>query len=137
MERAELSPKNKHYIEKHRYYELRHFCRQYDIWRKAANALLTYSKSPSQMAVLGKRRGWDDPVAKVVEARESFVRRMGLVDEALDKACADVVGIRHYLFKGVTMGLSYDKMAPEVPCGKELYYKLYREFFWILSHMRD
>lgn len=31
--RAELSEKNPYWIEKHRYYELKHFCLQYPILR--------------------------------------------------------------------------------------------------------
>ncbi len=32
--RSELSPKNKYYIDKHRYYELKHFCLQYPEWKQ-------------------------------------------------------------------------------------------------------
>lgn len=32
--RPELSEKNPYWIEKHRYYELKHFCLQYPIWQK-------------------------------------------------------------------------------------------------------
>lgn len=31
----ELSKKNTYWIEKHRYYELKHFCLQYPIWKEA------------------------------------------------------------------------------------------------------
>ena len=37
--RPELSEKNPYWIEKHRYYELKHFCLQYPIWRKTYSAL--------------------------------------------------------------------------------------------------
>lgn len=37
--RAELSEKNPYWIEKHRYYELKHFCLQYPIWKKAYTTL--------------------------------------------------------------------------------------------------
>ena len=37
--RPEITKKNKYWIEKHRYYELKHFCLQYPIWRKAYAAL--------------------------------------------------------------------------------------------------
>ena len=37
--RPELSEKNPYWIEKHRYYELKHFCLQYPIWRKAYSVL--------------------------------------------------------------------------------------------------
>lgn len=37
--RAELSEKNPYWIEKHRYYELKHFCLQYPIWKKIYRSL--------------------------------------------------------------------------------------------------
>ena len=37
--RPELSEKNPYWIERHRYYELKHFCLQYPIWKKAYAAL--------------------------------------------------------------------------------------------------
>ena len=33
--RPELSPKNKYHIDKHRYYEHKHFCLQYTEWKKS------------------------------------------------------------------------------------------------------
>ena len=33
--RAEISEKNKYWIDKHRHYELKHFCLQYPSWKKA------------------------------------------------------------------------------------------------------
>ena len=44
--RPELSEKNPYWIGKHRYYELKHFCLQYPIWKKAYNALLGLSNYP-------------------------------------------------------------------------------------------
>ena len=37
--RPEVSEKNKYWIERHRYYELKHFCLQYYIWKRAYSAL--------------------------------------------------------------------------------------------------
>ena len=37
--RAELSEKNKYWISRHRYYELKHFCLQYPSWRRTYAAL--------------------------------------------------------------------------------------------------
>ena len=47
--RSELSKKNKYWIERHRYYELKHFCLQYPIWKKAYAALDGFSKRPDDM----------------------------------------------------------------------------------------
>lgn len=33
--RPEISKKNRYWIDKHRYYELKHFCLQYPTWKKA------------------------------------------------------------------------------------------------------
>lgn len=40
--RPELSETNRYWIEKHRYYELKHFCLQYPLWRHAYNSLIDY-----------------------------------------------------------------------------------------------
>lgn len=32
--RPELSKSSKYWIDRHRYYELKHFCLQYPIWKK-------------------------------------------------------------------------------------------------------
>ena len=34
----EVSEKNKYWIDKHRYYELKHFCLQYPLWKKEYQA---------------------------------------------------------------------------------------------------
>ena len=49
--RPELSEKNPYWIERHRYYELKHFCLQYPIWKKAYAALDGLSRRPSDMEV--------------------------------------------------------------------------------------
>ena len=42
--KSELSKRNPYWIEKHRYYELRHFCLQYPIWKSSYNSLYGLSK---------------------------------------------------------------------------------------------
>lgn len=37
--RPEVSQKNPFWIGKHRYYELKHFCLQYPIWKRARSSL--------------------------------------------------------------------------------------------------
>ena len=52
--RPELSEKNPYWIGKHRYYELKHFCLQYPIWKKAYNALLGLSSRPNDLDIFVK-----------------------------------------------------------------------------------
>ena len=70
--RPELSEKNPYWIEKHRYYELKHFCLQYPIWKKARAALSSLSQRPIDAVKLTGSVG--DPTAKCVEAREFYSR---------------------------------------------------------------
>ena len=56
MIRPELSEKNPYWIERHRYYELKHFCLQYPIWKKAYAALDGLSRRPADMEIFSRNR---------------------------------------------------------------------------------
>ncbi len=76
-----------------------------------------------------------DPTERAAEAREYYVRLMGMVEQAA--AETDLV-IGPAIFKAVTNGMSYDilKARIDIPCCKDTYYDLYRKFFWVLSKIR-
>ena len=115
--RPELSEKNPYWIGKHRYYELKHFCLQYPIWKKAYNALLGLSSRPNDLDIFVKSgQVRSDPTAIGTDG-----------------------DLYPYILRGVTEGLSYNalKMQYAIPCCREVYYNLYRRFFWLLSKERD
>ena len=132
--RPELSPKNEHHIDKERYYELKHFCRQYKTFVQARAALSGLAKRPADLALFSSEKG--DPTERCAEARESFDKRITMIERAAQET-DPVVG--NYILEAVTEGLSYDVLNAKnvVPCQKDLYYKYYREFFWRLSKLRD
>lgn len=135
--RPELSDKNPYWIGKHRYYELKHFCLQYPIWKKAYNALLGLSSRPNDLDIFVKSgQVRSDPTARCAESRVSFAKRMELVEQAAIGTDGDLYP---YILRGVTEGLSYNalKMQYAIPCCREVYYNLYRRFFWLLSKERD
>lgn len=43
-----------------------------------------------------------------------------------------------FLLKAVTEGYAYEYLCTKmsVPCSREVYYDIYREFFWLLSLAR-
>lgn len=133
--RPKLSEKNKYWLEKHRYYELKHFCLQYPIWRKACGGLIDL---PSTWASETKVSSGDtkDPTAKCAEARAYYLDRMALVE---DSARAADEQLWSYILKAVTEELSYDHLRTKlnIPCCKDVYYELYRRFFWILDKARQ
>lgn len=135
--RPELSEKNPYWIGKHRYYELKHFCLQYPIWKKAYNALLGLSSRPNDLDIFVKSgQVRSDLTARCAESRVSFAKRMELIEQAAIGTDGDLYP---YILRGVTEGLSYNalKMQYAIPCCREVYYNLYRRFFWLLSKERD
>ena len=134
--RPELSKKNEYWIEKHRYYELKHFCLQYPIWKRAYAALDGLSQRPTDAAVFSKNMKASDPTSRCAEARAYYKDRMALVEQA---AMDSDRGLSCYILKGVTEGISYDilKARLDIPCCKDIYYNLYRRFFWLLSKARN
>lgn len=133
--RAELSERNKYWIEKHRYYELKHFCLQYPLWRKARAALDSLSKRPNNSEAVSRTNKISSPVEKCVEARLFYTDRMELLENVANET-DKVMAV--YILKAVTEGISYDhlKVRMNVPCCKDTYYELYRRFFWLLNKAR-
>ena len=106
--RPELSQKNPYWIGKHRYYELKHFCLQYPIWKKARRALDGLSRRPADLQVFvscGQVKG--DPTERCAQSRIFFGERMEMVEQAAIEAEPDLYS---YLLRGVTEGLSYDAL---------------------------
>lgn len=134
--RPELSEKNKYWIEKHRYYELKHFCLQYPIWKKAYLALDGLSKRPADLVSIQTSNIISDPTAKCAEAKLYYSDRIKLIEDAAEQTCPE---LSNYILKAVTEEISYDhlKARLDIPCSKDTYYDLYRRFFWLLNKSRN
>lgn len=133
--RPELSKKNKYWISKHRYYELKYFCLQYPMWKKAYE-LLDGLQMYSYELVYISNTDPSDVTGKCVEEREIYFDRMKTVEQAAIEADPYLAS---YILKAVTEGLSYTylKQKLNIPCSRDMYYDRYRRFFWILSQERD
>ena len=136
MNRAEVSEKNPHYISKHRYYELKHFCLQYAEWKEALHILDGWQRIPEKLVVVDfKKKGPSNPTEKIAEARAFCSKRIELIDNVLSTVNPSLAP---YVKMGVTEGLPYDILqARGCPCGKDMYYAEYRYFFWRLSIERQ
>jgi hypothetical protein len=135
MVRAELSEKNKYWIDKHRYYELKHFCLQYLSWKRTYAALDELSMSSSLVDRLPSSNIPGDLTAKYAIRKAHYSEKINLIEKAAMDADNDLY---LYILKAVTEGLSYTylKTKLEIPCGKDMYYDRYRRFFWLLSESR-
>lgn len=133
--RPELSDRNEYWIEKHRYYELKHFCLQYPIWKKAYFALNEFNKKSIDLASFIKTGKNSDPTAQCAEARIFYSDRISMIENVAKET--DLT-LWNYILHAVTEGISYDclRVRFNIPCCKDNYYKLYRRFFWLLNKAR-
>ena len=132
--RPELSKKNKYWIDKNRFYELKYFCLQYPLWKHAYEALDGIRACSYELA--GSKRGLPgDITGNCVEERSVYFERMRAVEQA---AIGADPYLASYILKAVTEGYSftYLKSRLEIPCGRDMYYDRYRRFFWLLDQMR-
>lgn len=132
--RPELSKKNKYWIDKNRFYELKYFCLQYPLWKYAYNALdgirvssfdLTNTKATPDTDILGS----------IMDERTLYLGRMELVEKSAREADPYLAS---YILKAVTEGHSFNylKARLEIPCSRDTYYDRYRRFFWLLDQAK-
>ena len=134
--RPELSEKNKYWVERHRYYELKHFCLQYPIWKKSYLALDGLSKKPAELEIFSKGGSCSDPTSKCVIAKTYYSDRIELLEKVAEETDPDLAS---YILDAVTEGYSYEylKSRLDIPCCRDTYYDRYRRFFWLLNKLRD
>ena len=133
--RAEISEKNKYWIDKHRHYELKHFCLQYPEWKKAYAEFDNTSMPLSMIERVSTSNMPGDPTAKRAIMKAYYSEKIKMVEKiALETDNC----LYKYILRAVTEGLSYTylKTRLNIPCGRDMYYDRYRKFFWLLSKAR-
>ena len=134
--RPTVSKRNPYWIDKHRYYELKHFCLQYPEWQRELSILDGYIRHIQISQAMAQNKGQlRDPISEAVEERLEYSRWSTLLEHTAKEAAKE---LSSYLLKGVTEGMSYDilRVRMAIPCCKDTYYELYRRFFWLLSKKR-
>lgn len=133
--RPKISEKNKYYIDKHRYYELKHFCLQYNEWKKAYAACNESIIFASKFEKESASNIPSDITAKYAIKRAYYAGRIKMIEKAAMDADEYLYP---FIIKAVTEELSftYLKARLEIPCGRDMYYDRYRKFFWLLSESR-
>lgn len=134
--RPELSRNNKYWIGKHRYYELKHFCLQYPVW-KGIYASLDDSAIPmSRIENMPRSNVFGDPTGTRAMMKTYYREKIELIEKTAQESDKYLY---EYILKAVTEGLSYTYLRTRlnIPCGRDMYYDRYRKFFWLLNNARD
>lgn len=134
--RPSISTKSKYWIDKHRHYELKHFCLQYPVWKKTYAAIIELSASSNRLGMISSGGEPSDITAKCAIKKAYYSEKIKLVEQAAIEADPD---LWYYILKAVTEGYSYTYLQTKlnIPCGRDTYYDRYRRFFWLLSEARD
>lgn len=134
--RPELSKNHKYWIPKHRYYELKYFCLQYPLWKKAYDILDGLQGYSYDIVRSSKTNVISDVTAICVEERSIYLDRMNIIEKTTIETDPYLAS---YILKAVTEGRSYTYMKEtlNIPCGKDMYYDRYRRFFWLLDRKRN
>lgn len=130
--RPNISKKNRYYISRHRFYELKHFCLQYPEWQKER---LSYLR-PESRSVITTSKLLSDPTPEQAIALESVTAKIKLVDDAI--ALTDPE-LSSWLAKAVCYGVTFSALIGlyGIPCSRDTFYDRYRKFYYILSCLKD
>lgn len=134
--RPELSVNNKYWISKHRYYELKHYCLQYPIWKSAYAAFDDTGIPLSMIEKFPTSNMPGDPTGKRAVMKAYYKEKIKLLENVAMEADPY---LHKYILKAVTEELSYNYLRSklDIPCGRDMYYDRYRKFFWLLSQKRE
>ena len=102
--RPEISEKSKYWIDKHRHYELKHFCLQYPHWKKAYADFSNPSMPLSMIERIPTSNIPGDPTAKRAVMKAHYRERIELIERAAREADEF---LHNYILKAVTENLSY------------------------------
>ena len=130
--RNKIAESNPFYISKHEYLMAKHFALLYPEWKKQKHEI------ENRIAYGFKMGGTYDhdlvkPVEKAADDAEQYAVRINMVEQSAKIAGGD---IWEYLLTGVTSECNYEylRLVKNIPCCKDVYYRMYRKFFWVLSH---
>ena len=131
-QRAELSPKNKYWIPKYRYLELKNFCLQYPDWK---NELRNLSVLKAHTTAISSS-DTPDPTHDLAMKRLKLEENINLIDSTAELAERSIA---KWLIKGITESYTYEylKLQLDLPAGREMYYDRYRKFFYLLDKYRS
>ena len=132
--RPVISKKRTYYISKHRYYELKHFCLQYNEFRN-----LVFSQGRNLTKSLEyhghKQVEFSDPTGEDVCRTEEARKNIKIIE---DSAALTDEFLKDYILESVTQEHSYTylKLIENIPCSRDHFYICYHKFFWILSQLK-
>lgn len=136
--RPELSRRNKWWIPKYRFLELKYYCLQYDSWQKE------YQILSSDLGMISPRYKHDrvleskyaDKTADIAIRRIILENKIRMVQRL---TCEADYSLSEYLLKAVTRGMTYPELSTkyDMPCGNNMFYDRWHKFFYLLDKEKN
>ena len=128
-----LSESNKYYLPKHTYLTCIHYALQYRDWKAELDAnrdtrgAIRYDKDKIQVG--NDYDSTSETAIRMVEIED----KCNMIDKCINLAC-DASALDNFVRLGVCYGFTvYQLIDKGMPCGKDLYYKIRRRFYYELS----
>ena len=132
MSRVRPINEKKYEISKHRFWELYHYCLQYNEWKDELKYKNDTVKSIG-ITDMPVNRNTSDATAKLAERRVELQRKCELIEQTAIEADPDIY---QYIIKSVTndyVSYKYLKQVMNIPCGKDMFYDRRRKFYYLMS----
>lgn len=119
-------------ISKHKFWELYHYCMQYNEWKDELKYSTDALKSV-QITDMPHGSGTSDTTSSLAIRREILSRKCELIENTAKEADPE---LWEYILKSVTnenVTFEYLRTNEDIPCGRNYFYKRRRKFFFLLS----
>lgn len=134
MREYDLKLSKEYSISRHRYRELKEFCLQYEEKKSELNQIYTSSSVSPEITVMGGIPG--KPTEQKAMRASQLKGEIELIDNCIEEACGNDVGLIKTLRKSVLYDYKFYELG-YVPCGRNLFYKYRRKFFFILDKEKN
>lgn len=129
--RTEISTKKDHYISKHRYLELVHFCLQYPEWLSEYHNLGLELRGISYEVEKVDHSDISDHTANIAILRERLYKKIYILVDVAKETSLDNW---EWLLESVTKEKTWEVLvANGMDISKHKFYELRRQFFYNLS----
>lgn len=131
--RPELSKRNKYWIPKYRYYELKYYCLQYPEWRKELAECQERIVQTSSLILKKREKSLEDRVSEIAIRKNSLEEKIEIIVSSCKLTDCT---IWNFLLIAVTEGISWTHLSTvsRIPCGRDYFYDRYHKFFYMLSN---
>lgn len=130
--RPRISEAKRYFVNKHRYYELKHYCLQYKDWVMALKGINDIQNKPIEYYM---KHGISDPTYNCVVAKDKYQSKIDMINSVAKEIDEQ---LSPWIVRAVTEGRTYEyfKTHDDIPCSRSTFYDRYRKFFWLLDKKR-